>query len=213
MDLEENGKKEPTEETRTADNSGEEIEVEVKDPRRENSPEESADISASDEVDEGETEEQAAVSPDKQIRELEDKYLRLAAEFDNFKKRTAKQYSSIVDNTRAKILMELLTVQDNFERALTVDDSSSDFAEFRKGTELIFNQIADILRRNGVEPFESIGCKFDPNLHEALLTVETDDADPDTVVQELTKGYKLNDRVLRHAKVAVARESEELDES
>jgi molecular chaperone GrpE len=213
MDFEENGKKEPTEETRTADNSGEEIEVEVKDSRRESSPEESADISASDEVDEGEAEEQATVSPNEQIRELEDKYLRLAAEFDNFKKRTVKQHFWIAENTRAEILVELLTVQDNFERALAVDDSSSDFAEFRKGTELIFNQIADILSKNGVQPFESIGCKFDPNLHEALLTVETDDADPDTVVQELTKGYKLNDRVLRHAKVAVARESEEPDES
>ncbi len=213
MDLEENGKKEPTEETRTADESGEEVEVEVTDSRRESSPEESADISASDEVDEGEAEEQATVSPDEQIKELEDKYLRLAAEFDNFKKRTTKQFFSIAENARAEILVELLTVQDNFERALTVDDSSSDFADFRKGTELIFNQISDILSKNGVEPFESIGCRFDPNFHEAMLTVETDDADPDTVVQELTRGYKLNDRVLRHARVAVARESEEPDES
>ncbi len=206
-----NKRKKQVKDIHSGSENGEEIEVDVKDAEDGELVDEV--IEASETEGKADVEEQQPVSPEEKIRELEDKYLRLAAEFDNYKKRTAKQYLSIAENARAEILSELLTVQDNFERALEVDHESSDFADFRKGIELIFNQISDVLRKNGVEQFESIGCKFDPNLHEALMTVETEDADPDTIVQELTKGYKFNDKVLRHARVAVARESEEQNKS
>jgi len=139
-----------------------------------------------------------------QLREKEDKYLRLAAEFDNYRKRTARQFATMIEAAQAEVMTELLTIQDNFERALEIENDSGEFADFKKGVELIFSQLAVLLKKNGVEPFESVGEKFDPNYHEALMTVKSDDNEEGTVVEEFTRGYKFKDRILRHAKVSVA---------
>ena len=148
--------------------------------------------------------ETKTVSLEDQLHEYEDRFLRLAAEFDNYKRRMAKQVAVMIKSAQTTIISELLTIQDNFERALEIDMNSTDLADFKKGVELIFSQFSDLLKRNGVEPFESVGKKFDPNLHEAVMTVESDDKEDGTIIEEFSKGYKLKDRILRHAKVSVA---------
>lgn len=183
--------------------NGDEIEVEIRGSQPDENPDEPNEMEPEGDLMEDE-EIPEPVSLEEQLREKEDRYLRLAAEFDNYKKRTARQYSSMMESAQAEIFSEVLTIQDNFERALRVEDDSADYADFKKGVELIFTQLADLLKKHNVEPFESAGQKFDPNLHEALMTVESDDHDEGVVVEELTKGYKFKDRVLRHAKVSVA---------
>jgi molecular chaperone GrpE len=191
----------------SASDSSEQVEVEIKGSDVEHdSAGEGDDMEGSD----SETSEVVAEPPstEDQLREKEDQCLRLAAEFDNYKKRTARQFVSILESAQAEVIMELLTIQDNFERALQVENNEGDFADFKKGVELIFSQLADLLKKNGVEPFESVGEKFDPNYHEALMTVKTDDQEEGTIVEEFTKGYKFKDRILRHAKVSVAQARE-----
>jgi molecular chaperone GrpE len=142
------------------------------------------------------------------LREMEDRFIRLAAEFDNYKKRTSRQFAALVESTQVELITELLTIQDNFERALQAGNDSGDPAGFKKGIELILSQFTELLKRYGVEAFESVGQKFDPNIHEAVMTVTTDDEEEGTVVDEFAKGYKLKDRILRHAKVSVAKAGE-----
>lgn len=139
------------------------------------------------------------------LKESEDRYLRLAAEYDNFRKRTAKQFASISESAIEDFALELLNILDNFERALSVDTEKTDAESLKKGVELIFGQLAELLKKKGVEPFDSVGEQFDPNYHEAMMTVETDEHEDGTVVSEFSKGYKLKDKVLRHAKVSVAK--------
>ena len=187
--------------------SNDEVEVEIKSSDvEEDTAGEGDDTEGSD----SESSEAVAEPPsvEDQLREKEDQCLRLAAEFDNYKKRTARQFASILESAQAEVITEILTIQDNFERAIQVENDTADFADFKKGVELIFSQLADLLKKNGVEPFESVGEKFDPNYHEALMTVESDDKEEGTVVEEFTKGYKFKDRILRHAKVSVAQAKE-----
>ena len=191
----------------SASDNNDEVEVEIKGPDVENNT-----AAEGDDMEESDTESPEAVaeppSLEDQLREKEDQCLRLAAEFDNYKKRTARQFASILESAQAEVITELLTIQDNFERALQVENNKGDFADFKKGVELIFSQLADLLKKNGVEPFESVGEKFDPNFHEAMMTVESDDTEEGIIVEEFTKGYKFKDRILRHAKVSVAQAKE-----
>jgi molecular chaperone GrpE len=142
------------------------------------------------------------------LKESEDRYLRLAAEYDNFRKRTAKQFASISESAIEDFALELLNILDNFERALSVDTKQTDAESLKKGVELIFGQLADLFKKKGVEPFDSVGEEFDPNYHEAMMTVETDEHEDGTVVSEFSKGYRLKDKVLRHAKVSVAKDKD-----
>ena len=187
--------------------SNDEVEVEIK-----SSDVEEDTAGEGDDTEGSDSESSEAVveppSVEDQLREKEDQCLRLAAEFDNYKKRTARQFASILESAQAEVITEILTIQDNFERAIQVENDTADFADFKKGVELIFSQLADLLKKNGVESFESVGEKFDPNYHEALMTVESDDKEEGTVVEEFTKGYKFKDRILRHAKVSVAQAKE-----
>ncbi len=139
------------------------------------------------------------------VEELEDKLLRLAAEFDNYKKRMARQYDDIIRTANDRILIELLDVMDNFERALQHDNENSNFESFRKGTELIFDQMTALLNKHDVRPIEALGKPFDPNLHEALMPVESEEYPEGTVAVEMSKGYMQGGRVLRHSKVGVSR--------
>jgi molecular chaperone GrpE len=191
----------------SASDSNDEVEVEIK-----SSDVEDETAGEGDDTEDSDSESSEAVaeppSIEDQLREKEDQCLRLAAEFDNYKKRTARQFVSVLESAQAEVITELLTIQDNFERALQVENNKGDFADFKKGVELIFSQLADLLKKNGVEPFESVGEKFDPNYHEALMTVESDDKEEGIIVEEFTKGYKFKDRILRHAKVSVAQAKE-----
>jgi molecular chaperone GrpE len=139
------------------------------------------------------------------IEELEDKHLRLAAEFDNYKKRMARQYEEMMRFANDRILLELLEVVDNFERALHHENDNTDFETFRKGTEIIFGQITGLLNKYDISPIEALGNPFDPNLHEAVMPIESEDYPEGVVAIEMSKGYMQGDRVLRHSKVGVSR--------
>jgi len=141
----------------------------------------------------------------KRIEELEDKLLRTAADFDNYKKRMARQFDEILRSANDKVLIELLEVVDNFERALQHDNDDADFEALRKGTELIFNQLTSLLNKYDVTPIEAVGKSFDPNLHEALMQIDSDEYPEGVVAVEMSKGYKRGDRVIRHSKVGVSK--------
>ena len=139
------------------------------------------------------------------LAEKEDRYLRLAAELDNFKKRMARQFETTAIATREETLTPLLEVIDNVERALAAARQASDLDSLKKGMELIYQQLGGYLQKTGVEKIPAVGQPFDPNLHEAMLQVDSDQYADGIVVQELTPGYRINGRVLRHSRVAVSR--------
>lgn len=139
------------------------------------------------------------------LAEMEDRYLRLAAEFDNFRKRTAREYQNVVRIANDRILLELLELYDNFERALAADSGSSEGV--KKGVELIAGQLRELLKKEGVEELEVINQPFDPQTAEAIMQMES--VEPEgKVIEVLAKGYALSGRVLRPAKVVVAKKSE-----
>ena len=137
-----------------------------------------------------------------QIVQLNDRHLRLAAEFDNYKKRTAREWVDRVKSANSELLYELLDTTDNFERALAVEHPDSAYAE---GVKLIFQQLQSLLQKHGVSAIPALGEAFDPDLHDALLHMDSDEYEEGIVCQEIRRGYKLHDRVLRHAQVAVSK--------
>ncbi|MDE6859576.1 MAG: nucleotide exchange factor GrpE [Duncaniella sp.] len=131
-------------------------------------------------------------------------YLFLMAEFDNFRKRTVKEKSDIIKNASESVLKGLLPIVDDFERGLEASAKVDDPAAIREGMELIYQKLVKFLAQNGVKPIESTGKPFDAELHEAIAMVPVDDESKKGVVIDTpTKGYTINDKVLRHAKVAV----------
>ena len=132
--------------------------------------------------------------------ELYDKYLRLVAEFDNFKKRTQKEKEEIYSIAKTDVVMNLLPIIDNFERA----EKFSDDKNVEEGIALIKKQFIDVLKKIGIEEIEAENQPFDPNLHNAVLHEEREDVAENTVVEVLQKGYKLGDKVIRYAMVKVA---------
>ncbi|MEW5993253.1 MAG: nucleotide exchange factor GrpE [Candidatus Zixiibacteriota bacterium] len=140
-----------------------------------------------------------------QAAELEDKLLRTAAEFDNYRKRMARQIDETIQAANDRLLTELLEVVDSLERALNQGNDDARVESYHKGTELIFGQMMSLLKKYEVTPIESIGQPFDPNLHEALMQVESDEYPEGTVAVEMAKGYRIGNRVLRHARVGVSK--------
>ncbi|HGE71339.1 TPA: nucleotide exchange factor GrpE [Candidatus Poribacteria bacterium] len=134
-----------------------------------------------------------------------DKMLRLAAEFDNYKKRSAKEHENIRKYASESIIKELLPIVDNFERAIQSANESRDFESFLEGVKLILNQIINLLEKEGVIPIKSVGEPFDPNFHEAVMHVDSDEYPANVVAEEYQKGYILKDRVIRPAMVAVSK--------
>ncbi len=141
--------------------------------------------------------------------EQNDRCLRLAAEFDNYKKRTARQFAEIVKNANEELIQELLGVLDDFDRAIqTASEAEKQGPEnnketFLKGIRLIYDKLMSILGGRGVERFESIDQPFDPQYHDAVMQLPSD-KDEGTVIGVISPGYTLNDKVIRHAKVIVA---------
>ena len=140
----------------------------------------------------------------RQVQELEDKLLRTAAEFDNYKKRTARRYDEMIRSAADSVLLELLGIVDNFERALEHSNDKADSGALRQGTEMIYNQMRGLLDKYDVRPIEAVGQPFDPSLHDAMMQVDTDEYDEGVVAMEMSKGYRCGDRVLRHSKVGVS---------
>lgn len=131
-------------------------------------------------------------------------YLFLMAEFDNFRKRTIKEKGEIIRNASENVLKGLLPIVDDFERGLDAVKNSADAEAVKEGMELIYNKLIKYLEQNGVKAIESTGATFDPDLHEAIAMVPANDESlKGKVIDTPTKGYTLNDKVLRYAKVAV----------
>lgn len=132
-------------------------------------------------------------------------YLFLMAEFDNFRKRTVKEKSDIIRNAAENVLKNLLPIVDDFERGLDAVKNTDDAASVKEGMELIYNKLIKYLAQNGVKPIESTGADFDAELHEAIAMVPAPaDDQKGKVIDTPEKGYTINDKVLRHAKVVVA---------
>lgn len=148
------------------------------------------------------------------VDELEDKLLRSAAEFDNYKKRMARRFEDIIASANDGLILSLLELVDNFERALehAGENSGDNNDALLKGTELIYDQLSDILRKHEVTPIEAVGQPFDPSLHEALMRVESEEHAEGTITLEMNRGYRKGSRVIRHSKVAVSGGNNNKDE-
>ncbi len=142
---------------------------------------------------------------EEELRSLQDKYLRICADFENYKKRSMKEQMESAKYANERILKELLPVIDNLERAILHSKETSDLKGLVEGVELTYKQFLDSLGRFGVKVVQSIGEPFDPSRHQALSQVETDKHDENIVIEELQKGYLLEDRMLRPALVNISR--------
>ena len=134
-----------------------------------------------------------------------ERYLRLAAEFDNYKKRTAREFGEVFKRANERLLRSLIEIIDNFERALSHESDDNGGEAYRKGIELIYNQLGELLSKEQVTAIESIGQPFDPHYHEAIMQAESEEYGEGIVCQEIQKGYKIDDKVLRHARVSVSK--------
>lgn len=139
---------------------------------------------------------------EKELAEKNDQFMRVCAEYDNFRKRSQKEKQDIYSSSRADVIKELLPILDNIDRAQ--ENKEASFEDYKKGIDLIFGQFAQLLEKNGVESFGARGDEFDPNIHNAVMTVEDETLGENTVAQVFTKGYKLGDRIIREAVVQVA---------
>jgi len=148
--------------------------------------------------------------------EWQDRFLRKAAELENFRKRTDKEKADFTVLARSNLLLEFLPIADAFERALESMEQGmgalGELDQYHEGVELLYKQLLDTLGRAGVVPIESEGKTFDPHLHEALSRTEDPNYKEDTVIQEIRRGYLFKDRLLRPSQVIVAVNSGEKDE-
>jgi molecular chaperone GrpE len=156
------------------------------------------------EPDRAETPAPEAIDKDSEIAQLKDKLLRSYAEIENYKKRAAKDRADWVKYANEGLLKEFLAVVDSLIRAKTQGEGSPELAQWVDGVALIIKQLEDILSRFGVQPVEALEKPFDPSVHQAMAQVESD-REPGMVVEEVQKGYKLYDRVLRPSLVTVAK--------
>lgn len=173
-----------------AENAGEQPAAE----NAENKPEESAEQPAEDPTEALKAELAAA----------NDRTLRLMAEFDNFRRRSAKEQLDIIETANGKLLEKLSEVQDNFERAFAAENKAQDLDAFEKGMQLIYNQFTKVLTDAGLEQIDPTGAEFDPNMHEALMQQPSETVPEGHVVTVFQKGYKLKNKILKTAKVIVS---------
>lgn len=141
---------------------------------------------------------------EQQLKEMQDKYLRLSAEFDNYRKRTLKEKMELTKSAGEDVLKDILPVMDNFERAQQSVQEAQDIDAVREGIDLIYNRFKEFLQQNGVKEIEAVNQPFDTDVHEAVTKIPAPEEDmKGKVVDVVQKGYYLNDKVLRYAKVVV----------
>jgi len=141
-----------------------------------------------------------------EVEELKDKNLRKIAEFDNFKRRNAKERLELIQTAGKEVIVDLLDVLDDCDRAQKQLEASEDNPEIIAGVMLVFNKLRSIMQAKGLKPMETVGMEFDPDLHEAITEIPAPSASlKNKVVDEVTKGYYLNDKIIRHAKVVVGK--------
>ena len=139
---------------------------------------------------------------EKELAAAKEAHIRTLAEYDNFRKRSAREKESTWVEAKASCMSELLPILDNFDRALSVTDS--DFESYKKGVEMIYQGFTETLKKLGVEAFGEEGDQFDPNFHSAVMHIDDDSFAENVVAQVFSKGYKIGDKVLRPAMVKVA---------
>lgn len=175
-------------------------------------PAEATDTSAVEQPAEASAEQPAepAAAPDPTaalkaaLADANDRNLRLMAEFDNYRRRTAKEQLELIETANGKLLEKLSEVQDNFERAFASENKAQDLEAFEKGMQMIYNQFAKILTDAGLEQIDPTGAEFDPNMHEALMQQPSETVPEGHVVTVFQKGYKLKNKILKTAKVIVS---------
>jgi molecular chaperone GrpE len=159
----------------------------------------------SEDVEEVEAEEIDPIAlAEQKVKDVNDKYLRLMAEFDNYKKRTANEYGKMIQTANKNMMEDLIVVRESFARALETDNENHDAEAFLEGMKLIFKNFDENLSKHGLETFGEVGEKFDPALHDAMMKQASDDVNEDHILQIFEKGYKLKDSIIRHAKVIVS---------
>lgn len=186
-------KKKDAPQTEPAEDQGVTIGDEVKPEPPAEAPEQTNPEPAADEASKAALETELAAE--------KDKFLRLAADYDNYKKRSMKERENIYSDVRSDTVKNFLPVYDNLSRALAQETKDE---AYRKGVEMILRQMLEIMEKFGVVEIEAVGKQFDPLLHDALLHVEDDSAEEGIIVEELQKGFKMGDRVIRFASVKVA---------
>lgn len=158
-----------------------------------------------------ETDEQESIPADPvaeakvEAEKFKNEYLYLRAEFENFKRQAVKERSDLKKYGAERLVADLLNVLDIFETALSTELNADNVANFKKGIELTSNELRSVLNRHGVAEVPSKGAAFDPTVHEALSSQETNDVEPGTITQVFKKPYKLHDRVVRPGQVVVAK--------
>lgn len=151
---------------------------------------------------ENKEENDCIIDPKQQeLDELNDRYKRVMAEFENYKKRSSKERETLYNSILGDIVEVFLPIVDNLENALKVETQD---AEYKKGIELVLKQFKDVLKTKGVEEIPTIGETFDPSLHDAVSSIQDPDKNAQEIVQEYRKGYKIGSRVIRHSMVVVA---------
>lgn len=180
----------------------EELVEETEEKNEKAQTEETVDETAGKEKTDDSAEETEETDP---LAEANDKYLRLAAEFDNFKRRTQKEKGQIYVSAACDVIEAVLPFIDNINRATSVDVESEDATKLLEGIKLVERQFMDTLKNLGVEEIKAVGEKFDPNLHNAVMHVDDETVDgEEIIVEEFVKGYIYKDKVIRHSTVKVA---------
>ena len=166
----------------------------------ENEPEEENDLAELDPI---KILEKDLLGAKNELTEQKDKFVRLQAETDNFRKRLSREKEEFSQYANERLFKELLPIFDNFERAL--EDPSSDIKSFKEGLEMILKQFSSFLEKEKVEPIEAIGKKFDPMIHEVLTSEESSEHEENTIISQFVKGYMINNRVIRPSQVVISK--------
>lgn len=138
------------------------------------------------------------------VEELQTKLLRVQADYDNFRRRTIKEKEELAKYASMKLIEQLVPTVDNFDRALEASATTKDYDSFAKGVDMIFRSLLQVLENEGLKAMDPIGQPFNPEYHQAVMTVESDEYEEGIVVEQLQKGYMLKDRVIRPAMVKVS---------
>ncbi|MBW4827324.1 MAG: nucleotide exchange factor GrpE [Clostridiaceae bacterium] len=161
------------------------------------------DVKSNEETEKESSIEKELENKAKEIEDLNEMYLRLQADFVNYKKRVEKEKESIYSYASEEIINSLLPIVDNFERALSSSTNKED--SFYEGMDMIYKQLLEVLEKNGLEEIEALHCEFDPNYHHAVFQEESEEHEEGIVLEVFQKGYKLNDKVIRPSMVKVAK--------
>ena len=139
--------------------------------------------------------------PKQDYDDLDDRYKRILAEFENFKKRSSKEREGMYNSVLSDVVEVILPILDNLENAVKVETED---ANYKQGVELVLKQFKDVLKSKGIEEIEAVGTTFDPELHEAVGSIQDDNLGEKEIAQEYRKGYKIGSKVIRHSMVVVA---------